>query len=142
MSSGGAAYQAITETSVLRFSTVTPAPSVFTYSGCLAPLRSIPPQAVSVADPISPGKNMTAKQLIAELSKLNPDVDVVCYSEDRELLTEGMEFRLLEIESVDTTVGEKVNLDGTPTIRMGDPPSATIVGRLHVTLDFEAQASL
>ena len=85
---------------------------------------------------------MTAKQLIAELSKLNPDVDVVGYSEDRELLSNDMTFRLLEIESVDSTVGEKVNVEGLPTIQMGNPPSATIVGRLHVTLNFEAQSSL
>jgi hypothetical protein len=85
---------------------------------------------------------MIARQLIAELSKLNPDVDVVCYTEDRELLMNEMRFRLLNIEGVDSTVGEKVNVEGVPTIKMGEPPSATMVGRLHVTLQFEAQASL
>ncbi len=85
---------------------------------------------------------MTAKQLIAELGKLNPDVDVVCYSDDRELLINDMQYRLLEIESVDSTVGEKVNIDGVPTIKLGEPPSATIIGRLHVTLNFAVQASL
>jgi hypothetical protein len=84
---------------------------------------------------------MTAKQLIAELSKLNPDVDVVCYCEDRELLRNDSRFRLLEIEGVDSTVGEKVNVDGVPTIKMGEPPSATMVGRLHVTLDFAVQST-
>jgi hypothetical protein len=43
---------------------------------------------------------MKIKDLLEKLSKIDPNADVICYTEDESLLLDGHMFRVLEIESI------------------------------------------
>jgi hypothetical protein len=80
---------------------------------------------------------MKVRELQQQLSRLNPDLDVICYTEDEKLVAGNMIFRLLEIEGVDTTEGQRVRLDdGTPYLKLGKGPASVTLATLTVTADF------
>ena len=80
---------------------------------------------------------MKVRELQQKLSELDPDLDVLCYSEDTKLVTEGRGFILLEIEAISTTHAEQVRLDdGTPYLKLGRGSGATALATLEVTSDF------
>lgn len=79
---------------------------------------------------------MKVRKLQEELGKLDPDVEVVCYSEDEKLLVEGRGLIVLDILAVNTVKGEQLRLDdGTPYLKFGTDAGATIA-TLEVTSDF------
>ena len=49
------------------------------------------------------GVNMPVRELQESLSKVDPDLPVVCISEDEELLRDGQLFRLLHIDYTDVS---------------------------------------
>lgn len=80
---------------------------------------------------------MTVRELQEKLSKLNPDLPVVCVSEDEKLLSERQIFRLLDIISVDVTEAEMCRLDdGTPYLKFGKSEACREIAFLDVTIDF------
>jgi hypothetical protein len=80
---------------------------------------------------------MKVKELIAALSKLSPELEVLCYSEDEALLAEGHGFRLLEINHVEESEGEKMRDDGgIPTLKLGKSPHSTKIAFMDVTAAF------
>lgn len=80
---------------------------------------------------------MKVKELIAALSKLDPDLPVICYSEDEALQAEGHMFRLLEINHVDALEGEMMRDDnGVATLKLGNSPLSTKMASIDVTTDF------
>lgn len=80
---------------------------------------------------------MKVKELIAALSKLDPDLPVICYSEDEALLAEGHMFRLLEINHVDALEGEMMRDDnGVATLKLGNNLLSTKMASIDVTTDF------
>jgi hypothetical protein len=80
---------------------------------------------------------MKVKELQQKLSSLNPELELLCYTEDERLLTDRRGFLLLDIESVEITDAEHVRLDdGTPYLKLGKGPASTTVATLHVTSDF------
>ncbi len=80
---------------------------------------------------------MKVRELQQKLSELDPDLDVICYSEDSKLVTEGCGLILLEIEAVNTMHGERTRLDdGTPYLKLGRGSGTTALATLEVTSDF------
>lgn len=80
---------------------------------------------------------MKVRELQQRLSKLDPELDVLCYTEDSKLVPADAHFRLLEIEDVQTTHGEQVRLDdGTPYLKLGMGPASVVLATLVVTADF------
>ena len=80
---------------------------------------------------------MKVRELQDQLGKLDPALEVVCYTEDPSFHAEGHGFRLLEIEAVDTTQGEWAkNDDGIPSLKLGKGPSSVKLAVLKVTSDF------
>lgn len=80
---------------------------------------------------------MKVRDLQEKLSKLDPGLEVVCYSEDEKLLTGNQGFILLDILAVDTSEGERNRLDdGFPSMTFGSGPNAEVVATLEVTSDF------
>lgn len=80
---------------------------------------------------------MKVRELQQHLGKLDPELEVLCYSEDENLLAEGQLFRLLGIESITTVDGEQVRLDdGTPYLTVGKSPSSVVLAILEVTTTF------
>jgi hypothetical protein len=81
---------------------------------------------------------MTVKELILELSKLDPELEVLCYSEDGELLPPGHLFRLLYIESVTVNDAERRRNsdDGIPSLKFMKTEHSEKLAFLNVTVDF------
>ena len=80
---------------------------------------------------------MKVKELQERLDALDPELEIVCYSEDENLLAEGRDFVLLDITGVFTTDAERMRLDdGTPSLRLGKEPHSSTIGTLEVTTDF------
>jgi hypothetical protein len=80
---------------------------------------------------------MKVRELHEHLSKLDPQLDVVCYSEDEKLSVKGRGFILLDVLAVDTIQAERLRLDdGTPYLKFGKSPTASAIATLEVTTDF------
>jgi len=63
---------------------------------------------------------MKVRELIEKLQKLDGNLDVICSTEDENLLAKNHLFRLLEITSVDVTEGEKhKGSDGLASLKLG-----------------------
>lgn len=80
---------------------------------------------------------MKVKDLLARLSQLNPNIEVLVYSEDPGLLSEGESYRILEIEHVDT--GKAVTDRGPmrePILCFEQSPDAREIALIHVVADF------
>ena len=61
---------------------------------------------------------MKVKELQEQLHTFDPELDVVCYSEDKSLSTEGRGFILFDLLDVRTTNAERLRLgDGTQKTR-------------------------
>lgn len=80
---------------------------------------------------------MKVRQLQMHLSKLDPELDVVCYSEDEKFLIEGKGFILFDVLAVNTTQAVRIRLDdGTPYLKFEKSPESVIITTLEVTSDF------
>jgi len=80
---------------------------------------------------------MKVRELQERLSKLDPELDVLCYSEDEKLLVEGRGFILLDILAVSTTEAERLRLDdGTPYLKFKKGPASETIATLEITSDF------
>jgi hypothetical protein len=79
---------------------------------------------------------MKVKDLLKKLSKVDPNSDVICYSEDESLLLDGHIFRVLELESVDSVVAEKCRTDGVGTLKIGKSDASKNLVTLNITTDF------
>lgn len=74
---------------------------------------------------------MKVKELIAALSKLDPDLPIICYSEEADAI------RVLEIDGVDTLEGEKIRDEkNVATLNLGNSLYSTKIATINVTLDF------
>lgn len=80
---------------------------------------------------------MKVRELQEHLSKLDPQLDVVCYSEDEKLSVGARGFILLDVLAVDTIQAGRLRLDdGTPYLKFGKSPAASAIATLEVTTDF------
>lgn len=78
---------------------------------------------------------MKVKELIAQLSKFDQELDVVCYSEDEDLLAEGHRLRIMWPIGVALAEGRFVKgEDGIPSIALQN--RATKLVTIEVTVDF------
>ncbi len=81
---------------------------------------------------------MKVKDLINAISNLDPEMDVICYSEDEKLFSGQHQFRILEIEGVDITEAEKRRgKDGIPTLKLGRSEYSKKLVTLSVTTEFK-----
>ena len=71
---------------------------------------------------------MKVRELQDQLSKLNPELDVLCYTEDAELVATDYLFKLLEIEYVDTVDAQKVR--GVTMLRLSSLASRSYPKRM------------
>jgi hypothetical protein len=80
---------------------------------------------------------MKVKELVEQLSKLDQELDVICYSEDECLLVPGHIFRLLHISDVSITEGEnRRGDDGIPTLKLERSLLSSKYAVIEVTTDF------
>lgn len=80
---------------------------------------------------------MKVAELVNALSKLDPDSDVVCYTEDESFTPQGHLFRILEIEEVSVTEAEKCrSSDGIAGFKLGKTELSEKHVTIHVSGDF------
>lgn len=80
---------------------------------------------------------MKVGELQQHLSKLDPNLEILCHREDESLQKKHRLFQILDIESVNITDAEKVRLDdGTPYLKLGKGPASVVLVILEVTSDF------
>lgn len=80
---------------------------------------------------------MKVRELQEELSKLNPESEIICYSEDERFADDKRGFLLLDISAVGEIQAEKIRLDdGTPYLKFSNEHPAVEIGVLNVTVDF------
>lgn len=79
---------------------------------------------------------MRVEELLEKLKKLDSKLEVLCYTEDEELQSEGHMFKLLDIESVEISEGQRCRVDETPTVKIGKGPGSEKLVFINVTGDF------
>ncbi len=80
---------------------------------------------------------MKVKDLLNSLSKIDPEMDILCYSEDESFLPKNHLFRIFEIEELKVIEGEKIRgNDGIPTIKLGQSQGSQKHATLTVTSFF------
>lgn len=80
---------------------------------------------------------MKVRELQEHLSKLDPELEVLCYSEDEKLLVEKQGFILFDILAVSAAEAERLRLeDGTPYLKFEQGPASVAMVTLEVTSDF------
>ena len=80
---------------------------------------------------------MKVRELQERLAKLDPELDVLCYTEDEEFVPKGRGFVLLDPVSVDRAEAESLRLkDGTPYLKFDKTEASQVVAILEVTSDF------
>jgi hypothetical protein len=80
---------------------------------------------------------MKIRELLEHLGKLDPELELVCYSEDEKFLVEGRGFILFDVTSVSTQEAEKVRLeDETPYLKFHTGETSAPIAILEITADF------
>lgn len=80
---------------------------------------------------------MKVSELIAKLEQVDQDLEVLCYTEDEDLLPNGHGFRLMDVVGVQVAEGEQVRGDDEiPSLKLGKSPSAIRFATVQVTSDF------
>jgi len=80
---------------------------------------------------------MKVKELVEKLNQLDPELEVLCYSEDSNLLAFEHLFRLLDIHGVSIVEGEKRRGDDQiPSLKIGHTQHSQKHAVIEVTPDF------
>ena len=80
---------------------------------------------------------MKVGELLDKLKNLDPKLEILCYTEDAPFLVKQRLFRLLDIESVETSDAERCRTDDrVPTLKLGRSQSSERLALLNVTADF------
>lgn len=77
---------------------------------------------------------MKVKDLIAELSKIDPNLEVCCYTEDSFAATYNKGVRAFEIVSVDSVAASRArDKNGLPTLDILDAENPRKIALLEIT---------
>lgn len=80
---------------------------------------------------------MKVRELVEHLRKLAPELDILCYCEDKKLLTENRGFILFDIIAVNKSEAEGYRLeDDTPYLKFGRGLNSVAMATIEVTSDF------
>lgn len=80
---------------------------------------------------------MKVKELVSKLSKLDQELDVFGYTEDQDLLPHKNMFRLLDIDNIDVSEGERRRgNDQVPTLKIGKSPQSAKFVLINLISDF------
>lgn len=91
-----------------------------------------------VIGPIQKWRNrMKVRELIAGLQELNPELEVLGYTEDEPEVAPGHGLRLFEIDGVSVIEGEKTRTDDQiPSLKLGKGPHSQEHAIIELTADF------
>ncbi len=79
---------------------------------------------------------MKVKQLIAQLQELDPDLEVLCYTEDNDVLPPNHGFRLFDITEAKMADGTRTRgEDHIPSLKLGKGPHSQPHALIDITSD-------
>ena len=77
---------------------------------------------------------MKVKELLKKLKQLDPEMDVLCSSDDSDIQNPNHFFRLFDIKSIDVTEAEKCRgEDEIPSFKLGKSSSSTKHAIIEIT---------
>jgi hypothetical protein len=80
---------------------------------------------------------MKVRELLAQLNQMDPELEVLCYSEDSAILPPQHGFRLFDIEATSIVEGEKTRGDDQiPSLKLGKGPQSQKHAIIEITSDF------
>ena len=80
---------------------------------------------------------MKVKELLEQLNQFDKDLEILCNSEDANLLAPGHSFRLLDIHGISMIEGEKSRGDDNiPSLKICKTPHSQKHVVIEVTADF------
>lgn len=80
---------------------------------------------------------MKVKDLIGAFSHLDPELDVIFYSEDEALRATGHALRLMEVDTVSVTEAERApDESGVPSLKLGKSALSESVAMIEDLSDF------
>lgn len=79
---------------------------------------------------------MKVKELVTALSKVDQNLDVLCITEDEDLLPEGQFFLLLDINGTSVSEGERCRVNEGPYLKFGKSDNSEKIAFINVTTDF------
>jgi hypothetical protein len=81
---------------------------------------------------------MKVKDLIAELQKIDPNIDVFCYTEDEIALAQGHGFRLFDIGNIEVAHGiiRCSDFDNITTLKFERGLDSLKFALIEITSDF------
>jgi len=98
------------------------------------PMRHV---AAALGYELRPGSWLsTVADLIVALQRLDPDLEVLCYTEDEGAVPSGREYALLDIADVSVTDSRMVRDDRVRSLNSGPGRDSRKIAVLHVTSDF------
>ena len=82
--------------------------------------------------------NVKVRELIKKLQQFDQDLEVLCYiEEEEEIIKKGHRFRLLQINDLATTEGDKIRGDdGIPSIKFGKTDHSEKIVTIDITSIF------
>ena len=80
---------------------------------------------------------MKVRELMAKLKKQDPNLEILCYSEDNDHLPPNLGFRLFHVENVTNVEGEMVRVeDQIPYLKIGSSMKSQKLAIVEITSDF------
>jgi len=79
---------------------------------------------------------MTVRELVTRLCELQQDLEVLCYTEDQDLLRPRLGFTLLEITGVSVVDAEKCRVEERPYLKLKKTPHSQKHALIEITGDF------
>ena len=80
---------------------------------------------------------MKVKELISKLSAFDSELDVVCYCESEDVLTQGHGFRVFWIDHVDSKEAERVRCENDiPSLKFGKSEDSLPIVFIDVISEF------
>ena len=80
---------------------------------------------------------MKVKELQKMLSNLDPELDLICSTEDEKFLDENELFKLFEIDNISKSEAERLRTDTRePTLKFGKSEASSEIGIVNLISDF------
>lgn len=79
---------------------------------------------------------MKVHELIAKLSALDQNLEVIGWCEDEDVASDDRMFKLFHITSVESVHGERTRLHGVPYMMIGSGSSSAAHAVLDITADY------
>jgi hypothetical protein len=79
---------------------------------------------------------MKVHELTKRLENLDPDLEIIFYTEDEALVREGHHFTIFDAMGIDITDAELTRVDGVPSLKLGATEASMKIATIEITSIF------